>query len=287
MTTLKTASSNSLLSYKFRSRIGLYLMLFFVTFIFMVPILWLILNSFKPNAEYGTYPIQFIPSTWMWENYVDALTKTEFVKYAGNSLVLGLLFTIPNVIVSAFVGYGFARLRAPGRNLLFIVLLATMMIPQVVTVIPQFVFYARLKLVGTYWPWLLWGLGGSAPQIFLFRQFFSAFPRELEDAAAIDGCNPVRTFWKIFLPNSGPVLAATAIFAFMWVWGDYFNPALLLNADNTTLAVAMGTAFNDPRGNPLYTLTMAGNVLYILPLVVVYFFAQKQIVKGIVTTGFK
>jgi multiple sugar transport system permease protein len=147
--------------------------------------------------------------------------------------------------------------------------------------------FARLELTNTYWPWILWGLGGSPFAIFLFRQFFAAFPRELDDAAEVDGAGPLRIFLQIYLPNAGPALAASAIFMFLWVWGDYLYPALLLHTDNTTLAVRMSNAYTDPRGNPLQTVTMAGVVLYVLPLIAFFGFANRFIVRGIVTTGIK
>jgi len=147
--------------------------------------------------------------------------------------------------------------------------------------------FARLGLTNTYWPWILWGLSGSPFAIFLFRQFFSSFPRELDDAAEVDGAGPLRIFLQIYLPNAGPALAASAIFMFLWVWGDWLYPGLLLHQDNTTLAVRMANAYVDPRGNPLQTVTMAGVVLYVMPLILFFAFAQRYIVRGIVTTGIK
>jgi len=189
--------------------------------------------------------------------------------------------------VSALVGYGFARHRGPGRQRLFMLVLATLMVPGLVLFVPQFVMFAKLGLTNTYWPWILWALGGSPFAIFLFRQYFATFPRELDDAAEVDGAGPLRIFFQIYLPNSGPALAASAIFMFLWVWGDYLYPILLLSEDNTTLAVRMSTAYVDPRGNPLQTVTMAGVVLYVLPLIAFFAAANRFIVRGIVTTGLK
>ena len=185
------------------------------------------------------------------------------------------------------VGYGFARHQGPGRNKLFVLVLATWMVPNLVLFVPQFVMFARLGLTNTYWPWILWGLSGSPFAIFLFRQFFASFPRELDDAAEVDGAGPLRIFLQIYLPNAGPALAASAIFMFLWVWGDWLYPALLLHQDNTTLAVRMANAYADPHGNPLQTVTMAGVVLYVAPLILFFAFAQRFIVRGIVTTGIK
>jgi multiple sugar transport system permease protein len=268
------------------------MMLYYVVLIaasaaFMIPVVWLVLGSLKLNAEFRAYPITILPRTPIWGNYYDALTLVPFFVYAGRSLLLASLYTILVVISSAFAGFGFARHRAPGRNALFILVVAMVMVPQIVTIIPQFMLYSRLGLVGTYWPWVLWGIAGSPFHIFLFRQFFASFPKELEDAAEIDGCNRLRVFGQIFLPNAGPVLAASAIFAFQWVWGDFFLQSIFLSQSHATLAMKLASAYVDPRGNPLYTQTLAAVVVYVLPLIVVFFVAQKNIVRGVVTTGLK
>jgi multiple sugar transport system permease protein len=268
------------------------MMLYYVVLIaaaaaFMIPVVWLVLGSLKLNAEFRAYPITILPRTPIWGNYYDALTLVPFYVYAGRSLLLASLYTILVVISSAFAGFGFARHRAPGRNALFILVVAMVMVPQIVTIIPQFMLFSRLGLVGTYWPWVLWGIAGSPFHIFLFRQFFASFPKELEDAAEIDGCSRLRVFGQIFLPNAGPVLAASAIFAFQWVWGDFFLQSIFLTESRATLAMKLASAYVDPRGNPLYTQTLAAVVIYVLPLIVVFFVAQKNIVRGVVTTGLK
>jgi ABC-type glycerol-3-phosphate transport system permease component len=253
--------------------------------IFLLPVFWTISSSFKTLPEFASGVL--FPAKPDGSNYQQALTLIDFFKFTGNSLVLGVLFTGLVVFSSALAGYGFARHPAPGRNALFLLVLATMMVPPFVTFVPQFVLFSRLELTNTYWPWILWGLAGSPFHIFLFRQFFANFPRELEDAAEVDGCGPLRIFWAIFLPNAGPAIAASAIFAFTWVWGDYLFPILLLSQDNTTLAVAMANGYRDPFGNPYMTVTMAGVALYSLPLILVFFFAQRLIIQGIVTTGLR
>src|SRR5205807_845678 len=189
------------------------------------------------------------------------------------SLALSTTYAVLAVFVSALVGYGFARHRAPGHSKLFVLVIATWMVPNLVLFVPQFVLFARLGLTDTYWPWILWGLSGSPFAIFLFRQFFATFPRELDDAAEVEGAGPLRIFHQIYLPNAGPALAARAIFMFLWVWGDWLYPALLLRQDNTTLAVRMANAYLDPHGNPLQTVTMAGVALYVLPLIAFFAFA--------------
>ena len=269
------------------ARVLLYAVLLAVAILYAIPVLWLLLGSLKLNGEFGAYPVRILPRTPIWSNYYEAVTIAPFFVYAGRSFLLASIYTVLTVITSALCGFGFARHRAPGRNKLFILVVAMIMVPGIVTIIPQFILYSRLRLVGTYWPWVLWGLSGSPFHIFLFRQFFAGFPRELEDAAEVDGAGRFRVFWQIFMPNAGPVIAAAAIFAFQWVWGDFFLQSLFLSERNATLAMKLVSAYRDPRGNPLYTQTMAAVVLFVAPLVVLFFVAQKSIIRGVVTTGLK
>ncbi len=272
---------------KWLVRAGLYLVLIVAAAAFTIPIFWLIVGSLKLNTEFGAYPVRIFPATPVWNNYYDALTLIPFFVFVGRSLLLAGTYTMLVVISSAFAGFGFARHRARGRDALFILVVAMIMVPQIVTIIPQFILYSRLGLTGTYWPWVLWGIAGSPFHIFLFRQFFAGFPKDLEDAAEVDGCGRLRVYWQIFMPNAGPVIAASAIFAFQWVWGDFFLQTIFLNDSLATLAMKMATAYVDPRGYPLYTQTLAAVVIYVLPLTVVFFLAQKHIVRGVVTTGLK
>lgn len=264
-----------------------YLFLLLAAVVFLTPVVWLVVTSLKKEVEYISWPVRFLPAVPQWVNYRTAVTLGKFPRYLTNSVVLSTSYTSLVVIFSALTGFGFARHRAPGRDLLFMMVLAMLMVPSMVTVIPQFMLFAQFRLTNTYWPWILWGLSGSPFHIFLFRQFFSSIPKELEDAAEVDGCGRFRIFWQIFLPNSGPALAASAILAFNWVWGDYIYPRMFLTGANTTLAVQLTAAYADPKGNPWVTVTMAAVVLYVLPLVIVFFVAQKYIIQGIVTTGFK
>jgi multiple sugar transport system permease protein len=258
------------------------------TVVFSLPVIWLVLTSFKRETEYASYPIQILPQVPQATNYYLAVTMFPYLRFFFNSVVLAGSFTVLVVLTSAAAGFGFARHRGvPGRNGLFAVVLATMMVPGLVTVVPQYMLFAQLGLLNSYWPWILWGLSGSPFHIFLFRQFFASIPRDLEDAAEVDGCGKFRIFWQIFLPNSLPAVAASAIFSFTWVWGDWLYPKLFLSDQITTLAVKLATAYVDPRNNPLITVTMAGVILYVLPMVVVFFLAQKYIIQGVVTTGLK
>ncbi|HET8840873.1 MAG TPA: carbohydrate ABC transporter permease [Ktedonobacteraceae bacterium] len=269
------------------TRSGKYLVLFFLVVIFVCPFLWLIITALKTPAEMAAFPVRFFPDKPAWNNFVQAFTSINFPAYTMNSLILSTIFATLVTISSALVGFGFARLRGPGKRILFLLMLSTIMLPSIVTLIPTYVLFARLNLVNTYWPWVLWGLGASPFLVFLFRQFFSAIPAELEEAAILDGCSYGRIFWRIFLPLSVPVIVTSFLISFMGVWGDFITPTLLLNPDNTTLAVAMSTGYLDPHGTALTNIQAAGSVLYVIPGVVIFFFAQRYFVQGIVTSGLK
>ena len=255
---------------------------------FSLPTVWLLLTSLKRETEYASYPIRVLPAEPQVVNYWLAVTLFPYLGYFVNSVVLASTYTVLVVLSSAAAGFGFARHRGvPGRDALFSLILATMMVPGLVTLVPQFMLFSYLRLTNSYWPWVLWGLSGSPFHIFLFRQFFAGIPRDLEDAAEVDGCGKFRVFWQIFLPNALPAVAASAIFAFTFVWGDFLLARLFLSDQLTTLAVRLATSYVDPAGNPLYTVTMAAVVLYVAPMVAVFFLAQRHIIQGIVTTGLK
>ena len=252
-----------------------------------IPLVYFLVTSFKPMEEYLTYPPRFFPTRWQPENYEAAVTMFPYFRYAGHSLFLGLSHTILTVVTSAMAGFAFARINVSARDRLFTIIVAMLIVPGIVVQIPQFIIFARLKLTGTWWPWILWGLAGSPFYIFMFRQFFSGFPRELEDAAEIDGCGPFRTFWAVFIPNAKPAVATASILNFASVWGDYVNPFLFLSDANTTLAVKLQTGYLSPHGELLTTIVLAGAVLYVLPLVIAFFLGQKHILEGVVTSGLK
>lgn len=256
--------------------------------LFSLPTLWLVLIAFKKESEWVSYPIQILPNSPEVYNFYFAVTMFPYLKYFWNSVVLSTAYTVLVVFSSAAAGFGFARHPgAPGRSFLFGLVMGMMMVPWLVTVVPQYIVFSKLGLLNSYWPWVLWGISGSPFHIFLFRQFFSSIPRDLDDAAEVDGCGRFRLFWQIYLPNSLPVVAASSIFAFTWVWGDWLFPKLFLHDQITTLAVKLQTAYVDPYNQPLITITMAGVVLYVLPMIVVFFVAQRLIIQGVVTTGLK
>jgi multiple sugar transport system permease protein len=269
-------------------RLSSYAVLVSASIILMIPIVWWLLTSLKKESEYLTYPLVIIPAQLQWQNYINAVTRFDFMQYLSNSLFLATTSSVLTVITSAMCGYAFARMGGViGHKRLFSIVVAILVLPGIVTTIPNFLVYARLGLTNSYWPWVLGALGASPYHIFLFRQFFTSIPKELEEAAEVDGCGPLRMFWQIFLPNAWPAVATSFIFNFQWVWGDVISPVLYLRDDQTTLAVKLANAFVDPVGNPIITLSMAAAVVYTLPLIIMFFLAQRQILQGVVTSGIK
>jgi multiple sugar transport system permease protein len=200
-----------------------------------------------------------------------------------NSLVITISFTALSTVSAALAGYAFARSRVRWKNVLFLFVLSTLMVPWIVTMIPQYVVFYRLHLINTPWPWVLWGIQGTPLQIFLFRQFYATFPRELEDAAAIDGSGRLRIFFDIFVPNSKPVLAIAAVWAFILVWGDYLTQDLfyLIDRNGTLLTRITGLFDGGGAGGGLSGLPLA---LYALPPVLFFVLVQRYITQTVVTT---
>lgn len=255
--------------------------------LFLIPFVWLVLVALATPQQVSEGALGLLDVRPRWENFVEAVTRIEWLTYAKNSLFLSLIVSVLTTMSSALVGFAFARLRAPGRKFLFTIILATMMVPAIATLIPTYILFARMGLINTYWPWVLWGLAGTPYIIFLFRQFYSSVPLQLEDAAIIDGAGWFRIFFQIFLPLSRPMILTSLILTFTWTWGDYLAPALLLNYSNTTLAVATAVGYLDPRGSGILTLQSAGALIYLLPVVALFLFAQRYFMASNLGSGVK
>ncbi len=264
-----------------------YLLLVLVAGILLVPIAWLIITALKQNTEYLSFPIKFLPAVPRWDNFRQVFAPFYyFLPHAWMTLFLAAVFSTLTVASSSLCGYAFARYRDVKENgNLFTLIVAMIIIPSIMTIIPSFMIFAKVHLTGTYWPWVFWGVAGSPYHIFLFRQFFLTFPKDLEDAAEVDGCTPFGTFWRVFLPNAKAALATSFILNFLWVWGDWITPRIYLKNSNTTLGVLVNTIFTNPQGQLLTTLTIAGIVVYTLPVVLIFIIGQRYILKGVVTSG--
>jgi multiple sugar transport system permease protein len=250
----------------------------------MGPYLWMISTSLKPDRQVFVRPPVWIPNPIMWSNYPKAWEWGKLLQATWNTLIIAVSALIGAVLSSALVAYGFARIRAPGRDYIFAILLGTMMLPGVVTMIPVFLLFSRLHWVNSFRPLIVPAYFGSAFNIFLLRQFFLTIPIELEDAAIIDGASRLRIWAQIFLPLSKPALATIAIFSFMYHWNDFMGPLIYLSdVDRYPISLAMGRFLQQYGAE--WTLLMAASVSATLPLVILFFVAQRTFIQGIVTTG--
>ncbi|QJD84921.1 carbohydrate ABC transporter permease [Cohnella herbarum] len=268
-------------------RIFIYTMLVLLSILFVVPLYWLVTNSLQTVGSAST----FWPTSFRLVNYKYAVTFIDYWNYAKNSIVITAISVIIPTITSAVVGFGFARLRGPGKNVLFLLMLSTMMLPAIVTQIPTYVIFYKIGFINTFWPWFFWALGGSAFSIFLYRQFFATFPKDLEEAARIDGCSTYRIFWNIFLPISLPVIATVSILSFNGSWGnDYISPFMFLQNDKYPLATALfsiGYVFPGQKDITLTQVQSAGLVIFVLPIIVVFFLGQRYLVEGVISSAVK
>jgi len=246
--------------------------------------MWMISTSLKQSKDVFTFPPSFLPNSFEWRNYIAGWTVLPFNTFLRNSLIVTCANVVGNLISCSLVAFGFARLRARGRDLLFLFLLATIMIPREVTIVPRFLLFKQVGLVNTLWPLILPAWFGYPFFIFLLRQFFMSIPHELDDAARIDGASSFGIFTNIILPLSKPALAAVAIFAFIGNWSNVLDPLIYIRSqDLYTLALGL----NLFRGVNLtqFNLLMAVSIITLLPVLIVFFVAQKLFIQGVTLTG--
>ena len=269
------------------SRLFTYLLLIALSIVYMIPFVWLLSSSLKTDADIFAMPPKWIPKPVHWENYKEVFLQVPFLRFLGNTAIITVLVMIANVLVSGMVGYAFSRLRAPGKNILFLLLLSTMMLPSQVTMIPLFIMFKNIGWVDTMLPLIVPSFfGGSALYVFLFRQFFSTIPISLDEAAKIDGSGYFGTFVRILLPISKPIMITVAIFSFMGSWNDFMGPLIYLN-DMNHFTLAIGLNLFKTQYVQNWNYTMAYNVMMILPVLILFFMAQKSFIQGIVITGNK
>jgi multiple sugar transport system permease protein len=270
-----------------RLRIALsYLVALFVAGLFLLPLFWMVSSSLKPDYQILDYPPQWFPNPVQWSNYPEALTYVPFGRYALNTLLIALLTIVGHVVSCTIVAYGFARLRAPGRDVLFLVLLATMMLPYPVTMVPIYIGFKTLGWVNSFLPLIVPAFFGSPFYIFLLRQFFLTLPPELEDAARVDGANTLQIIWHVILPISKPAIATVAIFTFQASWNDFLAPLIYLH-DQSKYTISLGLSFFRSSYDIRWGYLMAASLVTMLPVILVFFFAQRLFIEGITFTGMK
>ena len=263
-----------------------YLVLLLGTLAMLVPFYLMVANSLKAPQDYYTYPPSWIPNPVMWSNYLEVFQRVDFALFTFNSAKVALLSVAGVVISCSIVAYAFARLRFPGRSLLFGFAIATMFIPEQITTVPTFLLFNYFGWVDTHYPLWVPAWFASAFGIFLLRQFFMSIPVELEDAAKIDGCSPVGILWRIFLPLSKPAVTTLAVFTFIGSWNSLFGPLIYLNSQEK-YTLPLGVIFLRGRWEGNEQLVLAGAVISLIPVLIVFASAQKYFISGIATTGLK
>jgi len=259
------------------------------------PFLWMVSTSLKTQEGATAFPPALWPTPIQWHNYADIFhhEKADFLLWTRNTLVIAVLAVTGTTLSSALVAYGFARLRFRGRNMLFVLMLSTMMLPFPVTMVSLFALFrwlgdhSGMAWLGTFKPLWVPAWFGSAFNIFLLRQFFTTIPTELSESARLDGCSEFGIFWRIILPLAKPALIVVALFAFMATWNDFLGPLIYLQRPEQFTLVLGLQNFQSQAGNTPWHLLMAASVLVILPAIVLFFLAQKSFIEGIATTGMK
>jgi len=268
-------------------RLLIWLLLLIIAVVMLLPFLWLVSSSLKLEQRVFQYPPQWIPEPVRLMNYYDALTAKPFHIYFKNTMIIAMFNQIAILLTASFCAYGFARLEFPGRDFWFGVVLATMMLPYFVVMVPHFVIFSRLGWIDTFLPLTVpFFFGGGAFNIFLFRQFFRSLPKELSDAARIDGASEFSIYWRIILPLSTPALITVSIFTFLFTWNDFIGPLLYLSSpDNHTVALGL-SAFRGVMRNQWHLL-MAASTAMTLPVIILFFILQRYFIRGVVMSGLK
>jgi len=268
-----------------------YVLLSAAAVLFFFPFFWTLTTSLKRPSEILLFPPTVFPEVPQWHNYARVFEKVTFLRWAGNTLFIAAASTLGMLLTASLAAYAFARFEFKIRDALFIITLGTMMLPAQVTLIPQFVLFHKLDWIDSMKPlWVPAWFGGGAFAIFLLRQFMMTLPRDLDEAAIIDGAGYIRIYWNILIPLCKPVLATLAVISIIGGWNDFLGPLIYLRStEKFTLAVGLN-AFRfmpDSAGEPMQHLLMAASVMSTLPLIVLFFSAQQYFVQGIALTGIK
>ena len=272
-------------------RAALILGLTTVGFTFLVPMLWVLTTSLKAPNEVFAHPIQWVPSDPQWDNYADVFSlitiggRPGMMIFAANTLIIATLATLGTILSSSVVAYSLSRLRWKGRSIVFGLVLATMMLPQVITLIPLFLIFRQVGWIDTLLPLIVpaW-FGGGGFAIFVMRQSFRSLPFELDEAARIDGAGSGRILWQILLPLSGPAIAAIGILTFLHHYNDFMHPMIYLSS-NDKFTLSLGLTWFQGRFGDRWATMMAASALVTIPVVILFFLAQRQFIRGVQLSG--
>lgn len=268
--------------------IMIYALLTLLSIIFLFPFFWMLTTALKPEYQIFQWPPQWIPDPVQWSNFVTAFGNPQlpFGRFIANTMLLEVTMISGRLLSTTLVAYGFARLRAPGKNFLFAVLLATLLLPDAAVLIPRYLLFTEIGWVGTYLPLIVPAWFGNAYAIFLFRQFFQTIPRDLEESAIIDGANTWQIIRNIIIPLSIPVYVVIIIFSFKDIWNWLMEPLIYLNQTHQ-YTVAVGLAYFNGQNTVAMGPLMAASVTLVLPIIILFFFTQRAFVEGIQMTGLK
>jgi multiple sugar transport system permease protein len=263
-----------------------YVLLSILAGCFAVPFIWMLSSSLKDTGQIFQFPPTIFPNPVIWDNYQKAVNFIPFLRYLGNTLIICTGAIIGNVLSASLVAYSLGVLRWNGRDHLFKILIASMLLPPQVTMVPVFVIFRSLGMIDTYWPLILPSFFGAPFFIFLLRQFFLGIPQELTEAARIDGCSEFGIYWRVVVPLSVPALATVVLFSFIWTWTDFLTPLIYLQ-DQNKFTLSLGLQQFQESNRAEWGMLMAAATLITLPIIALFFAAQKTFIEGIVTTGLK
>jgi multiple sugar transport system permease protein len=269
-----------------KARVALYTVLTAALLVVVGPFLWMALSSFKPEGEIRSAPPTWWPHTWTLSHYHDLFARLDFPRYFANSALVAVLVTAGNLLICSLIGYALAKLRFPGKRALFLVVLGMLMVPGMVTFVPQFVLISNMGLADSYAGLVLPFLAGPFG-VFLMRQFLLSIPDDLIEAARVDGAGEWRIFWRVVLPLCRPALATLGILTFLASWNNFLWPLVVATTDDHyTLPVALAL-YSIGQNRIYYGLLLAGAVVVVLPVLTVFLVLQRQFLRGIATTGLK
>lgn len=266
-------------------RLLLHLVLIGVGVLSLIPFVWMVSTSLKGSMEVLSVTPTFIPKAWRWQNYREAFQQVPFGRFYLNTIFITLVRVIGQLIFAAMGGYAFARLRFPGRNILFLAVLAVMMVPGQVTLVPNYVLLKNLHWLDSYKGLIIPSMF-SAFGTFLMRQYFLSLPQDLIDASVVDGCNPLQTFWYVALPLARATLVAFGVLVTLWSWNDFLWPLIITKSTNMQM-LSVGIAYFQGQFISNFAVMMAAATLATLPLIVIFLFAQRFLIEGIAMTGLK
>jgi ABC-type glycerol-3-phosphate transport system permease component len=263
-----------------------YASLIAVAVLLVLPLYWMLSTALKTPEQTFALPPEWIPSPAAWNNFARVFEEVPFGRFIINTFILVGLNIIGELFAVTLVAYGFARLRFPGRSILFLLMLSTLMIPYHVTLVPRFILFSRLGWINTYLPLFVPAFAGSSFLIFMVRQYMMSIPFDLDEAAYIDGATRLQVFWHIILPLSRPALMLVVVFTFVGVWNDFLQPLIYLN-DPNLFTVSLGLSFFQDVRDTNWNLLMAGSLMASIPPLLLFFFAQRQLIGGISIEGLK